>query len=276
MSEAASEMTGATPEMGAGGYDPGHFAPLLAAEDRHFWFRARNHVISTLVRQIVAPLSPGYRVLEMGCGDGNVLRFLERACPTGSVTGMDLFHEGLRIARDRCSCPLVQGDVATSPFGKPFDLIGVFDVLEHLPEDRRILTDLSAQLKPGGALLLTVPAHRSLWSRFDRLSGHCRRYEPAELREKLETAGFEVEFQSPYMASLRPLMWLSRRSQRDAAVAPEDASRLLEQELRIVPVLNGLLAGLLALETRRLAARRPRPVGASLHALARKPQSVSL
>src|SRR5215467_10945794 len=112
----------------SGGFDPAHFHSLVAVEDRHFWFRARNEVIATIAAQLVSDMAPGYRALEMGCGDGNVLRFLKGVCASGIVIGMDLYLEGLRYARKRTDCHLVQGDVSQSPFGKSFHLIGIFDV----------------------------------------------------------------------------------------------------------------------------------------------------
>ena len=116
-------------------YDRCWFAPIAKVEARHFWFRTRNKVIATVVSQITANLAPGYRVLEVGCGTGNVLRVLEQACPHGMVIGMDMFAEGLYYARQRTSCPLIQGDINKPPFAKQFDLICLFDVLEHLPDD---------------------------------------------------------------------------------------------------------------------------------------------
>src|SRR4030095_3337719 len=91
-------------------YDPAYFARLFSIEDRHFWFRARNRVIATVVAQLRTPLAPGYRVLEVGCGTGKVLKMLDGVCSDGIVTGMDLFGEGLHFARTRTSCALVQGD----------------------------------------------------------------------------------------------------------------------------------------------------------------------
>jgi 2-polyprenyl-3-methyl-5-hydroxy-6-metoxy-1,4-benzoquinol methylase len=262
-------MKGKKLDLGSGGYDPAHFDSLVSAEDRHFWFRARNQVISLFAAEAVAHLSPGYRVLEMGCGDGNVLRFLERACSAGTVVGMDLYGEGIHYARSRTACPLVQGDVRKSPFGKTFQVIGIFDVLEHIPDDSRILLDLWKLLENGGTLLLTVPANPSLWSYFDELAGHCRRYEAGDLRSKLEEAGFAIEYLTPYMASLSPLMWLSRGFRAKTA-ANADAKELLEQELRVVPVLNEILDWALSWETRWLARRRQLPFGSSLLAVARK------
>lgn len=255
-------------------YDPSYFPRLFAIEDRHFWFRARNRVIATLVGQVTAALRPGYRVLEVGCGTGSVLRVLERACTRGTLVGMDLFAEGLQYARQRTSCPLVQGDIQTSPFATTFELIGLFDVLEHLPDDMQVLGNLHALLAPGGTLLLTVPAHRSLWSYFDEASHHCRRYELAELESKLVGTGYQVEYLTQYMASIFPLVWLGRRLAAWLDRRPAgDAGRthdLAARELRITPVFNEVVALLLAQEARIIARRHPLPIGTSLVAVARK------
>ena len=255
-------------------YDPDFFAPLFAIEDRHFWFRARNQVISTLASQIAAGLALGYRVLEVGCGTGNVPRVLEQACPRGVVMGMDLFAEGLQYARRRTSCPLVQGDMHTPPFGTQFDLIGLFDLLEHLSDDMQVLRDLHAMLSPEGTLLLTVPAHPSLWSYFDEASHHCRRYEPAELESKLIRAGYQIEYLTQYMASIFPLVWLGRRLatliDRRRTSDADHTDDLAARELRIVPVFNDFVALLLAQEARVIARHRSLPIGTSLLAIARR------
>jgi SAM-dependent methyltransferase len=251
-----------------GGYDPAHFAPLVAVEDRHFWFRARNRIISMLARQAVAEFAAGYRVLEVGCGDGNVLRFLEEACPDGLVVGMDYFLEGLVYARGRCSCPLVQGDLKIPPFGKTFHLIGIFDVLEHLPDDRQVLRDLWRILDAKGKLLLTVPADPALWSAFDEAAGHCRRYRKGELEEKLAECGYKVEYLTPYMAGIYPLVWLSRRFSHGSG--PDERARAVERDLRVVPVLNGMLSMVLSQELRWIRRRQSLRTGTSLLAVARK------
>ena len=257
-------------------YDPEFFAKLADVESRHFWFRTRNQVITALTLQFAKDWSDGYRVLEVGCGTGNVLQALEKACSRGVVVGMDLFAEGLAFARKRTSCALVQGDVERPGFGVTFDVVGAFDVVEHLPDDLRILRSLHAMLRPGGVLLLTVPAYQSLWSYFDEASHHCRRYEPRDFRKKLIQAGFEVEFLSPFMASVYPLMWLVRRMgtlrRRGKTHSAESDLALTLQELRIVPVLNGLLTFVLRQEARLIQARRVLPFGSSLIAAARRKQ----
>ena len=123
-------------------YDPVYFSPLFEIEERHFWFRARNRIIGSLVEAETSQYPEGYRVLEIGCGTGNVLQLLENICRNGRVIGMDLFHEGLEFARRRVSCSLVQGDLHDSPFATQFQIVGMFDVLEHLSDDREVLQDV--------------------------------------------------------------------------------------------------------------------------------------
>ena len=79
--------------------------------DRHFWFRARNQVITTLTHQIIAGLAPGYRVLEVGCGTGNVLRVLEQVCAQGMVVGMDLSPRFAKAARKFYGLDVIVGDL---------------------------------------------------------------------------------------------------------------------------------------------------------------------
>ena len=258
-------------------YDPDFFSELARIESEHFWFRTRNQVIATLVEQTTRNWADGYRVLEVGCGTGNVLQALERACPRGIVVGMDLFAEGLAFARKRTSCPLVRGDLERPGFGVQFDLIGAFDVVEHLSDDLRVFRSLHSMLKPDGVLLLTVPAHQSLWSYFDEVSHHCRRYEPNDLRRKLNQTGYEIEFLSEFMASIYPLLWLVRRVRsfrrrtRNLKSAEADLALTLE-ELRIVPIVNGLLTFLLTQEARLIKSRFVLPFGTSLAVAARRMQ----
>lgn len=255
-------------------YDPTFFEHQLAAEGRHFWFRTRNRVIAAIVSQIIRGLEPGYRVLEVGCGTGGVLSVLEKECAQGKVIGVDLFTEGLRYARQRTGCSVVQADVGSLPFATPFDVIGLFDVLEHQQDDVHILHKLSAQLNPGGILLLTVPAHPSLWSYWDEANHHWRRYQPSELEDKLKNAGYRVDYLTQFMASLYPVMLLSRRLtawfRRGRANAKAQSQHVAAREFRVIPVVNELMELLLSLELRRIIRRQSLPIGTSLLAVARR------
>jgi SAM-dependent methyltransferase len=256
----------------SGGYDPDFFQQLARIEDRHFWFQARNRLISRMSRKLVSELAPGYRVLEVGCGTGNVLRALRQTCPDGTVVGLELWFDGLRFAQQRSAGPLVQGDVRHCPFGMPFELIGMFDVLEHVPEDLETLRALREALAPGGRLMLTVPAHQYLWSYFDEAAQHCRRYSSREIRDRLVEAGFEVEFLSQFMTCIFPLVWLFRKvSSRSRRPGSDAAKTLTLREFRVVPVINGLLTALLKLETLWVSGGHRLPVGTSLIVVARRP-----
>jgi SAM-dependent methyltransferase len=255
--------------------EPLDFAELFAAEDRHFWFRSRNRIIATVLRQLTSKLEPGYRVLELGCGTGYVLRELERVCQRGEVVGMDLFEEGLRFARSRVQCRVAQADIYHLAGERPYHVIGMFDVLEHLPDDRGALRNIHSLLVPGGQVVLTVPAHASLWSYADDYAQHYRRYAPRELAETLITAGFVVEYRTQFMMPLFPLMWLARRlafwkSRAGRPAAPPSPRELFLKELRIVPVLNTVLYHLLSWERFLIGGRCTLPLGTSLLAVARK------
>jgi SAM-dependent methyltransferase len=257
-------------------YDPDLFAELQAAQDRHFWFRHRNSVIAAAVRGLRAGWSPESRVLEVGCGTGNTLRVLETACRPAQVIGLDYYEEGLALARQNVGCKLVQGDIRSIPLTGLFELICAFDVIEHLADDVDVLASLRSRLTLGsGRLMITVPAHMALWSYFDDAAHHCRRYSAHGLRAALENAGLEVEYLTYFMLPLYPLVWLGRRAAAfRAKIRPTSNQQLARKEFRVVPVLNGLLLGLLALECPFIRSRRRLPTGTSLLAVARSTASI--
>ena len=252
----------------SGGYDASFFDELVRFEDRHFWFRSRNFLIQELAKNISCELNPRW-VLEVGCGTGNVLRVLRETFRQSTVVGMELWFEGLRHARTRTSGPLVQGDVRNFPFARQFDLVCMFDVLEHIPDDREILRALHKAIRPSGMLMMTVPAHQFLWSYFDEAARHCRRYSPSELRTKLLEVGFEVEFLSQFMASTFPMLWAYRKL-RGAPKQGSDPQRLISEDFHPVPIVNPILNAILNVEARWLVSGHTLPFGTSLVAIGRR------
>lgn len=254
-----------------GGFDARYVDALANVEDRHFWFRARAQLIAGLVQRLTPSLPADYRVLEVGCGTGSVLQTLQGACPGHLTVGLDSLFEGLVHARRRSdhSARVLQGDARQPPFRQDvrFDLVGLFDVLEHIPDDRLALVAARGLMRPGGVLLVTVPASPALWSEFDEAAHHCRRYTQPTLRTALVESGFRVEFLSPFMTSLFPLVWFQRRAIGYGGDHAKKGAPL--PDLRVVPVVNGLLASLLRLESAWVAGRRRMPFGVSLVAVAR-------
>jgi len=151
-------------------------------------------------------------------------------------------------------------------------LVGLFDVLEHVEEDRETLASLWKALAPGGRLLLTVPAHQFLWSYFDEAAHHCRRYSTQDIRQKLTDAGFQVEFLSQFMTCIFPIVWIFRKMNGRRKQAESDSARSrTSEEFQLVPIVNPILTALLTLEADWLARGHHVPIGTSLVVVARRP-----
>ena len=254
------------------GYNPDDFQRVYAVEDEHFWFVARNRVLAAALSTMLRAASTVRSILDVGCGTGNTLRVLRAAFPSATLVGVDVFLTGLKCAQQRTRAPLVQATVEQLPFHRPFDLIGAFDVLEHLDDDGAALGHLRRMLRPGGALIVTVPAGPALWSRIDDESHHRRRYEPRQLENVLTASGFRLEYQTYFMAGIYPLVWTARHvsALRDLATTRGNGSNsALARELTIVPGLNRALLWLLAPEAAWIARRRQLPFGTSLLAIGR-------
>ncbi len=263
------------PELQSDGHIESHWSAfdaagiqrLLLAEDRHFWFRARNQIIAALIGAPIRCLPDGFRILEMGCGSGNVLRVLQRsAAGRGLVEGLELSRPAAEIAHGRTGLTITNGYLGSCNPSEPYDIIAAFDVLEHIADEATVLSQVQARLKPSGQLVLTVPAHRSLWSSFDVASGHVRRYTPATLTRALNKAGFEVEYLSYFMSLLFPPMWLRRHLIRGDQQAMD---AVLDSEFRVLPVVNRIAYDLLRLESHVIRRRRRLPMGTSLAVIAR-------
>lgn len=175
-------------------YPPQAYELLVKAEPRHFWFRGRNVVIRTIIRRLFSDYV-GKRFLEVGCGTGYVLAQLNRM--GFNVTGLDMHPEGLVYAKKRVpEASFVRGSLAAYRPKTLFDAIGMFDVVEHIEDDHAALHQCTRLLKTGGMLFLTVPARPELWSAYDDISGHKRRYTKTTLTSLLNRSGYTIRYMS--------------------------------------------------------------------------------
>lgn len=255
------------PELASAGagFQPEAFAELAALEAGNFWFRARNKLIVWALRRHFPKLR---RHLEIGCGTGYVLAGVAEAFPEALLTGSEVFSAGLPYAARRLQqAELLQMDARNIPYRDEFDVIGAFDVLEHIEEDEAVLAEMWRALRPGGGIVLTVPQHPWLWSRQDDYACHVRRYRVGELSKKVERAGFRVAMQTSFVSLLLPAMLASRLAQRNAP-----ANRGALSELRLPGIVNQAFEGVMDMERVliRLGARFP--AGGSNLLVAIKPE----
>jgi 2-polyprenyl-3-methyl-5-hydroxy-6-metoxy-1,4-benzoquinol methylase len=251
---------------GAPGYDPHYFKTLERVEGRHFWFVARREIVLDALRRKVPDLARR-RLFDIGCGSGGLLEFL--ATQGIELAGAcDAYSESLEIVRRRLAAPLVLVDEGRlPPLGPGHQLLALFDVLEHVDDDRGMLHLLHSALAPEGVVVLTVPAHPVLFDERDELACHRRRYRRGELRTKLEGAGFEVRLLTHFMAPLVPLLLALRVLNRLLPPTRQRSRERQNLEFRVVPVVNDALRLLVALE-RRLLRVGSLPFGSSIIAVA--------
>ena len=199
-------------DAAASGFDDELFEALERSEQRLFWFRSRNRLIVWALQKYF----PAARtLLEVGCGTGFVLHAVRRACPRLEITGAELSRAGLDVAAQRLpGVELLQLDARNLPFDDEFDVVGAFDVLEHIEEDEEVLASIYRATRAGGGVLLTVPQHPRLWSAFDDYSHHRRRYTRSELVAKVERAGFRVVRATSFVSLLLPALVVSRLARR--------------------------------------------------------------
>jgi len=234
---------------------------LAQAQERYWWHTSRNQILVWVLERWCKEVN---RLLEVGCGNGFVLGALEKAYPNAELIGAEFMEDSLAVARARLpQAKFIRLDVCAMDATEAYDVIGAFDVLEHIEDDEKALANLQRALRRGGHLLITVPQHRWLWSAIDERVCHVRRYSRSELVGKVERAGLTVEYVTSFVSLLLPLMWLSRRRSQS-----EDAWK---RELEIHPLLNAALKAVMQLELALLKANVRFPVGGSLLVLAAKP-----
>lgn len=250
------------------GFDKASFKRLFDLEEKNFWFRSRNKVIKTLIKNYFGENKDGH-FLEIGCGTGYVLNGLKEF-ERLTLSGAEIFLEGLKYSKMRLpEAEFIQLDATNIPFENEFECIGAFDVLEHIEEDERVMKNVFNALKENGCFFISVPQYMSMWSYLDDIACHKRRYSKKELTEKLKRAGFAVLYISSFVFTLFPFMYLIRLLKRKNNINPADDSLAFE-ELKINPFLNSVFRLAMRLDEILIRYRIRLPFGGSLVAVAVK------
>lgn len=233
---------------------------MAAHDTTHWWYRARREVLADYITRNAA-LKPGARILEIGCGTGHNLPMLARF---GEVEAIEIDAAARAIASERLGRPVSDAPLPELP-GVPrgaYDMIAVLDVIEHIADDVAALKAMADCLKPGGAILIAVPAHPWMWSAHDVVNHHQRRYTKGTLDAAIRAAGLTHNGLRWFNSLLFP-----------AAVAARVAGKLTgkdDSDDSPPPApLNAAFQSIFRLE-RHLVGRVPLPPGLSIVTLARR------
>ena len=203
-------------------------------EQTHFWFRTRFNYILKTFRQFI---SSNDKCLEIGGGTGGVSKYLSDHNYNMAVG--EIQPIGLKFAKKKGISDRFQFDLFKPIFKNEYDCICLFDVLEHLDDEKAALESLKTMLTDDGKVVLTVPAHMWLWNRRDLIENHKRRYEASELKNLFEQNGFKILKVQYFFVAILPLLFLR------ALMTKNDKSEVTEQErlvsIRMNPILNFIL-----------------------------------
>lgn len=237
------------------------FDRMAELDQDHWWFLARRRILEALIRRVVRPRAKA-KVLEVGCGTGHNLAMLGKF---GKVDACELDRCARALASKRLGRKVKEARLPdlTMFERNGYDLIALLDVLEHVPDDLASLRAIHMRLKPGGALLLTVPANKWMWSAHDAAHHHFRRYTKKQLRELFLRSGLEVQLLSYFNSLLFPPIALARVIGK--VTGKESADDKLPRG-----TVNALLNRIFGLEA-GLIGRLPMPFGVSLVAVVRRP-----
>lgn len=231
---------------------------MAETEDEHWWFVGRRMIIEQQLSALGLP--SGAAILEVGAGTGGNLKMLSRY---GAVSAMEMHPFAREHATRRSGIEVAEGYLPGNvPFsGKKFDLICLFDVLEHVREDADSLIVLKELLSSRGKIIITVPAYPLLWSDHDVALHHFRRYTRRSLRKVIETSGLRVQKLSNFNTFLFPVATAARGVASLLGTSSSPGSKMPS------PLVNKLLLSIFSAE-RHILARAGLPFGLSLVAVA--------
>lgn len=236
-------------------------------EEAHWWFAGRRDAIRKLIRSLHIPTTAD--ILEIGCSGGPLQQLLLSDGYT-QLTGIDISEKAIALAQTRGLVNVSVMDGAHLAFpDNSFDLLLASDVLEHIADEQQAAREWCRVLRPGGRMLVFVPAFQLLWTRHDEVNHHFRRYTGAHLRHVLRQAGLELERTSYWNSALFFPATAIRLLQRLPAVRSASAVSHTGDLKQLPRWLNSLLSNLLKTEN-SLLQHMSLPVGVSVFAVARK------
>ncbi|HEY8189759.1 MAG TPA: class I SAM-dependent methyltransferase [Micavibrio sp.] len=234
---------------------------MAETQAEHWWYVGRRRILQSMIKNLHLPQDAD--IMEVGCGTGANLLMLGKF---GRTVGIEPHDYAREKAIALSGCVIKSGFLPDDiPFHGPFDLIGAFDVIEHIDKDYESVRALHALTADGGFALFTVPAWPFLWSHHDVIHHHKRRYTRSEFSTLLQEAGYKVDYISYYNFLLFPVVALVRFLKKTLKIDrnPDDA-------LPRYPFINAILRAIFSSERYILSQRIALPFGVSIIAVCRK------
>lgn len=232
-------------------------------EETHWWFLGRRDIIYKLIKNYHGDTG----ILDVGCSGGVLIGLLKEQ-GFKRLQGIDIDEKAIDICRQKGITDVHVADAEKTGFrDQQFDIIIASDVLEHIRDEYKAISEWYRILKPHGTLLIFVPAFKFLWSKHDEANHHYRRYSKLQLVKTLVENGFKVERSSYWNFSLFFPVSLVRLFQR---IFFRDSNRSGDQLYGVTPFINKILEYILRLENKLLSGGRNLPLGISVFAIARK------
>jgi SAM-dependent methyltransferase len=231
---------------------------MAAHDTTHWWYRARREILSDFLKRWGAVPAQAH-ILEIGCGTGHNLPMLAQF---GDVDAIEIDETAAAKASERLGKRVGSSPLPELAGVQPgsYDLVAVLDVVEHVEDDVAALKAIATALKPGGQILITVPAHQWMWSAHDVVNHHKRRYSKKTLVAALEAAGLEYRKLGWFNSLLFPVAVAARFAGKLTGKDDSDDSPPPR-------LLNAIFEKIFGLE-RHLVGRVPLPPGLSLIVLA--------
>ena len=193
-------------------YDNNFHRELIKLEDNNFWFEYRNKTIEYILDKYLRDHFDNF--LEIGCGTGYVTKMIAKKFPDKKIYASEYLLSGLDEAKARLenfnNVSLIRLDARKIESKNKYDIIGAFDVIEHISEEDIVLKEINNSLKKNGKFIFSVPQHEFLWSIYDDLGFHKRRYSRKYLVQKLKENNFEIIYINSFNSFLLPAMYVSR------------------------------------------------------------------
>lgn len=253
------------------GFDFDTAQRLKHMEENHFWFKSRMKIIEWVLKRHKL-LNSSHSFCELGSGNGfvsfNLSKYFKK---TTSVEGQ---MESLRILLERYQKSktkqykyrLINASIESFSPDETYDLLGMFDVIEHISPDKlpETFVKLKNMMKPGAKLIITVPALQSLWSQIDVIGKHYQRFSKETLVELLEKNGFKIMYSSYFMFSTLPFLFIQRFLADKKFGNNTEHKDLLDDGVKISPVLNSIFENLCNLDFLIMLIFNKLPIGSSL------------